>query len=207
MHCHDFRNMTNDRYEKLSQVELSYYKRGYSIPGTAKRTFMAYTDGGCFNNGEADATAYGSYKIFDVSEMVYYPSEDANSGILPSNIHQICQDPRFGECDSSLRFSIPVEPGRRATNNYAEARSIYKTIDALERNNYLNSDNFILVISDSQLVVNYLIGKSKIRNMQLSGVYKNIKKILHSALRVEQIYSHVLLKNIPGTLMKKIVGH
>lgn len=205
-----FRNLTQERFEELTDIEKSYYMRGHVVPAPErKKVYACYVDGGCFGNGKQDATAYGSYKIFDVTDLVYYPQKDSPEGILPSHVHQMLQDPRSGPVEENLRFDLAVDPKKKATNNYAEVLSMQMVLMTLNSLDYVHPDNYVFVFSDSQLVVNQLLGTFAVRNKQLSDVYTQIKQNLskYHKRHKESVWKSLEVDQIPGTLMKKLLGH
>jgi ribonuclease HI len=76
-------------------------------------------------------------------------------------------------------YGLAVEPfGDNATNNVAEYTGIIKALEwLLEKNNY-NNNQKIIIRGDSQLVINQIKGKYKVRAVKIIPLYQKVKSLL-----------------------------
>jgi len=199
-----FQDMTNEKFSALTDTEKGNYGRGYQVPENkdVEKIYVAYVDGGCYANGSVEAEAYGSYHIYDVTNLAF-------RGIIPSNIHQMTQDPRFIPHYYNERFPIGLGNNKKATNNFAEASSMHMVLLAGINQSLINPKNHMFIFSDSELIINHLKGIYSVKNAQLAEVYKNVHKFLNTYQQKfnNTAWNDFNIEKIPGTLMKKILGH
>jgi ribonuclease HI len=76
-------------------------------------------------------------------------------------------------------YGLAVEPfGDNSTNNVAEYTGIIKALEwMLEKNNY-NNNQKIIIRGDSQLVINQIKGKYKVRALKIIPLYQKVKSLL-----------------------------
>jgi ribonuclease HI len=76
-------------------------------------------------------------------------------------------------------YGLAVEPfGDNATNNVAEYTGIIKALEwLLEKNNY-NNNQKIIIRGESQLVINQIKGKYKVRAVKIIPLYQKVKSLL-----------------------------
>lgn len=200
-----YQNMTEEKFKDLSASDMSFYARGYELPHNKSipaKTYVAYVDGGCFDNGSIKATAYGSFKVYDVTNLLY-------KGIMPSHVHQMVQDARFVPCYENARFPIALGNTKKATNNYAEACSMQMVLLEGINQGFISPNNHMFIFSDSELIINHLKGVYSVKNAHLASVYKDIHKMLQGYQNRHKTtpWYDFNIEKIPGTLMKKILGH
>jgi ribonuclease HI len=76
-------------------------------------------------------------------------------------------------------YGLAAEPfSDSATNNVAEYTGIIKALEwLLEKNNYKNNQK-IIIRGDSQLVINQINGKYKVRAVKIIPLYQKVKSLL-----------------------------
>jgi ribonuclease HI len=76
-------------------------------------------------------------------------------------------------------YGLAAEPfADNATNNEAEYTGIIKALEwLLEKNNY-NNNQKIIIRGDSQLVINQIKGKYKVRAVKIIALYQKVKSLL-----------------------------
>lgn len=159
--------------------------------------YYCFVDGGCSRNGRIDSKAYGSCLAFQVDDDLAPAAK---------------VDPKFWQTKtpviSDLRFDLGTN-GHRSTNNTAEAQALHHLIIRLFSTSLLHPENRVIVHSDSQLVVKQVQGYWRVNSNALMDIYRQIHGIFD---RFEKRYgckvgTVLSLENIPGDLMKLIIGH
>lgn len=155
------------------------------------KKYHCFVDGGCYDNGGMNASAYGSYHIYDTTDMDY-PTVDLLIPITP-----VLQQMRF-----------PISEERR-TNNVAEARAMHLLLQTLLAQKYLNAENRITIYSDSQLIINQLKGIYATKDRHLFRIHQDTYRVLQKWENKFNVVPNELLslERIPGTEMKKVLGH
>jgi ribonuclease HI len=76
-------------------------------------------------------------------------------------------------------YGLAAEPfADNSTNNVAEYTGIIKALEwLLEKNNY-NNNQKIIIRGDSQLVINQIKGKYKVRAVKIIPLYQKVKSLL-----------------------------
>ena len=74
---------------------------------------------------------------------------------------------------------------------------------------YISPNTHLFIFSDSELIINHLKGIYSVKNQQLATIYKGIHKFLneYQIKNKQTAWGDFNLGKIPGTLMKKILGH
>lgn len=156
-------------------------------------TYYCYVDGGCTDNGKYNARAMGSYAVYRMGYGVEVTHEMLKR-----------QTPFLLE----HRFTLPFS-GQRATNNMAEATSLYMLLMELNRNKILRNNNEIIIYMDSQLTINHFYGINKITKDYLIDIHAKIKGFLDKALATSIVENGekftLSLHWISGVLMKETV--
>jgi len=93
--------------------------------------------------------------------------------ILTKKEHEQKQRQHYSE------YGLAAEPfGDNSTNNVAEYTGIVKALEwMLEKNNY-NNNQKIIIRGDSQLVINQIKGKYKVRAVKIIPLYQKVKSLL-----------------------------
>jgi ribonuclease HI len=144
--------------------------------------YVAYTDGGCVNNGKQDARAYGSYKVYR-NDKTQVAHED--------------------------RFHLQIKGGR-STNNMAEAMAINRALMFFLRSGLLEDESNIAVIrSDSELTINQIKGICQTKHPNLKKIAKERAHILK---RIEtktgrDPWGCILFSKIARARIVEVLGH
>lgn len=159
--------------------------------------YYCFFDGGCVNNGQLSAKAYGSCLAFPVPDSLAHPVEI---------------NPKYWEVKNPIlkheRFAIKV-PGRVSTNNIAEAKSLHFLVANLYLHSILRLGNEVFIFGDSQLIINQVQGIWKVRSPELAITYRKIHGIFRRFKRNYKcpVGRILTIDAIPGDLMKQIIGH
>ena len=194
--------MTTDVNNTLN-ISVEHYRYGVLLPKDWKnrKILGAFVDGGCLKNGTSEAEGYGSYKIYDIAPTVL-------GGIVPDNLAELIEQDQLVEVMSNVRFPL-TQQGKRMTNNIAEACSMQMLLAYLLNSKKISQDYYVVVFSDSQLILNQLRGIYRVNNAWLSDIYKNINRMIQNFERKfgERVWGVVQMHHISGDDMKKILGH
>lgn len=163
------------------------------------REYLVYVDGACPNNGDAyKAKAKGSfaaYKLEDGEEV-----DDKLHDVL------IAREPLHHE---SMFDVTPMDNGR-ATNNMAEAASLFVALSWCRENGLFADDVTVHICMDSELILNQVKGIYRTRDNQLRSIYKMLFAMLkkHQQDTGVDPKLHICLHHISGVTMKKsIIAH
>ena len=160
------------------------------------KKYLAFVDGGCLKNGSHMAEAYGSYIVFDITELQEIP-------------HYTNISTELSSCLEQIRFPIHHKSGR-VTNNIAEAMSMFMLISSLYHLGYFKR-GIITICSDSLLIINQLQGLYATKDSNLLTIHRQtyqIFRLITENLRTGQSLSDVLtLSKISGDDMKLVLGH
>lgn len=184
-------------------IALENYRDGVLLPKDWKhrKILGCFVDGGCLKNGTSEAEGYGSYKIYDLSPTVL-------NGIVPDNLAALIEMDQLEEVMINSRFPL-TQQGKRMTNNIAEACSMQMLFAYLLNSKKISKDHYIVIFSDSQLILNQLQGIYRVNNAWLSDIYKNIHRMIQNFERKfrERVWGVVQMHHISGDDMKRILGH
>lgn len=99
--------------------------------------------------------------------------------------------------------------GVRPTNNVAEALAMYMLFMYLQHHAMIKPENDIRIFSDSQLIINQLQAVYATKDKNLAKVYRMCYRTLKKAEAQHKahIFDMIYLEQIPGTLMKRVLGH
>jgi len=159
--------------------------------------YFSFVDGGCSKNGQQGSQAYGSCLVYKVEDDA--PDVTRTPVAAWALARPVISDPKF-----KLGMN-----NNRNTNNSAEAQSMHHLMTRLFSMGILCPDNQVLIHSDSQLVINQVLGNWTVNNKVLLDIYRQIYTIFD---RYESRYGTKVgqcmdIVHIPGTLMKQIIGH
>jgi len=74
--------------------------------------------------------------------------------------------------------------GRRVTNNIAEYEALIKALELVSK--FTNDE--VTCVLDSELVVNQLLGKYKVKNHLLMGLFLKVQKLQENFKRIKYIH-------------------
>jgi ribonuclease HI len=144
------------------------------------KKFAAYVDGGCPNNGKKAKTMYGSYVVYDITDMETHPSDpEIHSELL--NAAPVFENLKF---DLMARMYGDNHAGyavKKVTNNTAEAMSLLLLLTDLNAKQMLVPNTEIHIFMDSDLIMHQVTGIYKIKQQHLKNIHNNIRKILQQA--------------------------
>jgi len=180
-------------------------------PKRFDRVFLGMCDGYCFNNGEENAQAGTSMLVFDVSALGIHPYPSRNimldlkreSAAVINAMRCSMEKQEIGENCQTGRWPRP-------TNNLAEAVALRQLLHRTFEKEILHPHNFLHVWSDSQLVVNHVLGIFRKNNDQLKRQYNQIDNLTYKYEKKygKAMWDNVHLKHISGKLMKiGPIGH
>jgi len=168
------------------------------------RKYIAFVDGGCKNNGKANAFAYGSFRVYDVTgreEEIFTGSFSLPDPKKVCELHPLMESTRF-------QVNGFMEGTSRPTNNLAEAASMYTLLSTLQRTGIFKEAS-VDVYCDSQLIVRQLMGIYRISNKALKKIHANTKAVMlqASSQTHRSVGELVTLHHYSGDDMKLILGH
>jgi ribonuclease HI len=168
---------TGIRPGEIDHERLASY---YTDPTISE--YIAYTDGGCLNNGKRDARAYGSFKVFK-NDRIPIAHKD--------------------------RFHLQIKGGR-STNNMAEAMAINQVLLYFLNSGILEDHNNIAIIrSDSELTINQIKGIYQTKHPNLKNIARERAHILK---RIEKKtgrnpWECIIFSKISRARIVDILGH
>jgi ribonuclease HI len=157
---------------------------------------MAFVDGGCTGNGSQNGKAYGSYHVYDVTNI-----------------------PNITPQEAPLRGKLVLDSGRidinanswntRPTNNLAEAVSMMLLLTTLNNKGLMSPKNTVDIYCDSELVLNQLMGVYRTKNPSLLKIHQGTYDVIHKYEKQHNTSWHLntSLNKISGDDMKLILGH
>lgn len=157
------------------------------------KRYICYVDGGCPENGRSAQNMFGSYVVYDATDMDLKTINHESTTYLPPVIEK-------------LRFNIkPTFNVQRITNNTAEALSMYYLFSDILTEKILKPDTEIVIYSDSQIVLRQVQGIYNVTKSHLRTIYEWIYQAL---AKFAKRYDYNLAENIvftwiPGDTMKK----
>lgn len=157
------------------------------------KKYYCLVDGGCPSNGRNAWKMFGSYAIYETTELELEPTIPQLNYMEPV-LHE-------------NRFPIMQT---KATNNVAEVSSIVQLINTLKKLKFLVPENRVTICSDSQLVVKQITGEYSINKPHLKALYKSAFKLFDDFKKNHNVAVGEILKFkwISGEEMKdSIIGH
>ncbi|WP_225072741.1 hypothetical protein [Desulfuromonas sp. CSMB_57] len=168
------------------------------------RHYIAFVDGGCTNNGQAHAEAYGSFVVFDITNK----EQDILGGPNGAPIAEKVQE--LFPLLESRRFRVNglLEGQLRPTNNMAEAASMYSLLTSMEKTGIFKEAN-VDIYCDSELIVKQMKGIYRISNKVLQKIHPHIRAVMLQIMaQTKRTATEMVgLHHYPGDQMKKVLGH
>jgi len=157
--------------------------------------YYAYVDGGCPGNSHNATHMFGSYRVYGPYE---YTAERPAPGVLTQS------EP----CIRNDRFHIQGLDTGKTTNNMAEAMSMLNLFIELDQK-FLTPDTQVVVCTDSQLIMNQILGVYNIKKPHLKKVYGLINNVADrfSSKHGVSMWQCLNFEWITGDEMKEVLGH
>jgi ribonuclease HI len=156
----------------------------------ADKTYTCYVDGGCLRNGREDASAYGSFKIFQGYD---------NSGPILKE-------------EKEFPIVVVATTGcpRRPTNNMAEGISINRALTCIIHMGILNAEGSqARIFTDSEILLNQILGVYRINNPQLKLIARERNSLVtrynkESGRDFKKVFTFL---KAPREMIVEILGH
>lgn len=164
------------------------------------RQFLIYSDGACPGNGKQDiACMYGSFAVYEAQKA-------DNFLYVTDKLHSMLR--KRTPLYFASKFNIKDV---KATNNVAEAKTLFKALLYACNNGLFASGNTVTVCSDSQIIINQLTGVYQCQDDALKRIYGNLYSVLKAESKRQgyDVTQAIYYAWIPGKVMKHnvIIGH
>ena len=171
---------------------------------------VAYSDGWVTNNGQIHAEAGGSTAAYNISTLRnIFTDTQINHQLISDSPLLFHEQHTYDLTNNKVKEVLPT----KHTNNTAEALSLYLLIIELNELNLIRPGVDILLLLDSELILNQVQGLYKTNQQPLKIIYQYLFQLLDRVARTHRIarrdiFQIISFLHIPGTEMKKtIINH
>ena len=171
---------------------------------------VAYSDGWVTNNGQIHAEAGGSTAAYNISTLTnIFKDTQVDHALVAQTSLLFHEQHTYDLHHHKVREVLPA----KHTNNTAEALSLYLLILELKELNLIKPGIDILILLDSELILNQVLGLYRTNQQPLKVIYKQLFQLLDKVAQTyrigrREIFQILSFLHIPGTEMKKtIINH